>query len=87
MPDPLTLIELLRAGTRAHHDRVEAVGFGNVLMDGTIDLDRYRRLIAAQADVHAHWNRNCCHSASPFPVRPKRCPTTISPAARPSTAI
>ncbi|MGB3547005.1 MAG: biliverdin-producing heme oxygenase [Saprospiraceae bacterium] len=53
MPDPLTLIELLRAGTRAHHDRVEAVGFGKELMDGTIDLDRYRRLIAAQAGVHA----------------------------------
>ncbi len=53
MSDPVFLIQVLRGGTRAHHDRVEAVGFGKELMGGSITMDQYRQLIRAQAAVHA----------------------------------
>ena len=52
-PEPSTLLDTLRQSTRAEHERLESLTYGPKIMDGTLSVAEYRRLLDWQRRAHA----------------------------------
>ena len=48
----MDILEKLRAETRGEHDKLEALGISEKIMDKTLSLEEYKKLIAVQYLVH-----------------------------------